>query len=135
MHWINREKRNDQEHHEKVSFLIWLSFRMFFFLMRKCPLHTLLVMFFHVGNRFQMFFKAGIKSFAIFTGKHLCWSLFLIKLQDWRLAFSLKKKLQHRCFHINIARFLKTAFLWNTFHFTFPQVMMDIRYLMVIFCY
>ena len=24
----------------------------------------------------------SFKNFAIFTGKHLCWSLFLIKLQD-----------------------------------------------------
>ena len=30
----------------------------------------------------QMFFKTvSIKSFAIFTGKNLCWGLFLIKLQ------------------------------------------------------
>ena len=30
----------------------------------------------------QMFFKLGVlKNFANFTGKHLCWSLFLIKLQ------------------------------------------------------
>ena len=29
------------------------------------------------SSRSQMFFKiAGIKDFAIFTGKHLCWSLF-----------------------------------------------------------
>ena len=29
------------------------------------------------SSRSQMFFKiAGIKDFAVFTGKHLCWSLF-----------------------------------------------------------
>ena len=28
--------------------------------------------------------KAVLKSFAIFTGKHLCWSHFLIKLQAFR---------------------------------------------------
>ena len=28
--------------------------------------------------------KAVLKNFAIFTGKHLCWSLFLIKLQALR---------------------------------------------------
>ena len=33
----------------------------------------------------QIFFKMGfLKNFANFTGKHLCWSLFLIKLQAWR---------------------------------------------------
>ena len=30
----------------------------------------------------QMFFEIGVlKNFAIFRGKHLCWSVFLIKLQ------------------------------------------------------
>ena len=32
-----------------------------------------------------MFFKIGVlKIFANFTGKHLCWSLFLVKLQAWQ---------------------------------------------------
>ena len=42
--------------------------------------------------------KAALKNFAIFTGKHLCWSLFLIKLQAFR------------CFSMNIA---KTSILRN----------------------
>ena len=34
-----------------------------------------------------MFFKIGVlKHFAIFTGKHVCWSLFLIKLQASRIV-------------------------------------------------
>ena len=39
-----------------------------------------------------MFFKIGgaLKNFANFTGKHLCWSLFLIKLQAFRLRTSIK---------------------------------------------
>ena len=33
----------------------------------------------------QMFFKMDVlKNFIMFTGKHLCWSLFLVKLQAWR---------------------------------------------------
>ena len=32
--------------------------------------------------------KAVLKNFAKFTAKHLCWSPFLIKLQDWRMATS-----------------------------------------------
>ena len=28
----------------------------------------------------------GVKNFIIFTGKHLCWSLFLIKLQACMLG-------------------------------------------------
>ena len=54
-----------------------------------------------------MFFKIGIlKNFVIFTGKHLCWSLFLIKLTQ-----KTSKKLKHRCFLVNIAEFLRTLFL------------------------
>ena len=34
-----------------------------------------------------------LKNFTIFTGKNLCWSLFLIKLQFWGHATSLKKTL------------------------------------------
>ena len=37
----------------------------------------------------EVFCKKGIlKNVANFTGKHLCWSVFLIKLQAWRLAVS-----------------------------------------------
>ena len=39
----------------------------------------------------QMFFEIGIlKNFPILTGKHLCWSLFLIMLQVCRPAALLK---------------------------------------------
>ena len=42
--------------------------------------------------RCQMFFKIGIlKTFAIFTRKHLCWRLFLIRLQSRRSAILLKR--------------------------------------------
>ena len=45
------------------------------------------------SSRLQMFFKiSALKNFAIF----------------W-----IKKSLQHRCFPVNIAKFLKTAFLQN----------------------
>ena len=44
--------------------------------------------------RSQMFFKTVVlKNFAIFTGKHLCWSLFLLKFQDLRPAFLFNKRL------------------------------------------
>ena len=58
-----------------------------------------------------MFFRIVVlKNFSVFTGKHQCWSLFLIKLQTWRLA----KRLQNKCFPVNIAKFLRTPFLQNT---------------------
>ena len=53
--------------------------------------------------------KAVLKSFAIFTRKHLCWSLFLIKLF---LNF-IQKRHKHRWFPLNIAKFLRTPILQN----------------------
>ena len=49
-----------------------------------------------------MFYKkAGLKNFAIFSGKHLWWSLFLIKL----LAFRFPALLKRDCF----VKHLRTA--------------------------
>ena len=39
-----------------------------------------------------MFFKIGVFwNFTVFTGKHLCWSLFLIRLHAWRPTVLLKR--------------------------------------------
>ena len=56
-----------------------------------------------------------LRSITKFTGKHLYQSLFLMKLQAWglRSATLLKKRLWHRCFPVNFAKFL-TPFLQNT---------------------
>ena len=64
----------------------------------------------------QMFFKICVlKIFPIFTAKHLCWRLFLIKLQAFQTYNFIKMRLQHRCLPVNIAQFLRTAFfLENT---------------------
>ena len=66
------------------------------------------------SNRSQMFFKIGVlKSFANFTGKHLCWISFnkVVGLKAWNC---IKKRLQHRCFPVKFAKFLRTRFLQNT---------------------
>ena len=46
--------------------------------------------------------KGALRNFTKFTGKHLYQSLLL------------KKRLWHRCFPVNFAKFLKTLFLQNT---------------------
>ena len=55
--------------------------------------------------------KGVLKNCAKFTGKHLCWSLFFHKVAGLRPAILLKKRLQHRCFPVNFAQFLKTPIL------------------------
>ena len=122
MRWRYKEQRNDQEHHEKASFFHLAKFWMVFFVFEKMSssIPMLLVMLLaHVGkglnSHSQMFSKTGaLKNFAIFTGKDLCWSLFLIKFQDWRPTFLFKKRLQRRCFSVNTAKFLRAAFLLKT---------------------
>ena len=47
-----------------------------------------------------------------FMGKHLCWNLFLIKLQASGLALY-EKRLQHRWFPVKFAQFLRTSVLQN----------------------
>ena len=63
------------------------------------------------SSRSQMLFKIGVlKNFPIFTGKHLCWSLFFNKVAGLRPRILLKKRLQHSCFPLNFAKFLRTPF-------------------------
>ena len=54
------------------------------------------------------------KNFPKFTGKKLCQSLLFNKIAGLRPATSLKRRLWHRCFLMNFAKFLRTPFLQNT---------------------
>ena len=67
------------------------------------------------NNKFQKQafadFKLGfLKNFAISTGKHPCWSLFLNKAKGLKGCNSIKKRLQHRCFPVKLAKFLTEEF-------------------------
>ena len=63
------------------------------------------------SSRLRKIFKIGVlRSFANFTGKHLCWSLFLKNLQAEGLQLH-KIRLQHKCFPVKFAKFLRTPFL------------------------
>ena len=67
----------------------------------RCFLRTLRN--FHLNSRPEVFRKKGVlRSFTKFTGRYL------------RPATLLKKRLWHRCFPVNFAKFLKTPFLQNT---------------------
>ena len=125
--WRKREKRNDKEHHEKETLSYsWVFERFLFCFIFGKTSSSIPMVFAHIetsssetlrSSRSQMFFKIGVlKNF---------WSLFLIKLGPWRLAFLLKKRFQHRCFPVNTAKFLRTAFLWNTFCSLYFYVMIE----------
>ena len=62
-------------------------------------------------SRWEVFCKKG--AFENFVGKHLCWSLFFNKVAGLRPEYiknMLKKRLQHRCFPLNLVKFLKNSF-------------------------
>ena len=63
----------------------------------------------------DMFCKKGVlKNFVISLIKHLCQSLFFNKVTGLRSATSSKKRLWHRCFSVNFAKFLRAPFVQNT---------------------
>ena len=49
--------------------------------------------------------KAALKTFALITGKHLCWSLFLVVLQAFRPATLLKKDSNTGAFLLSMRNF------------------------------
>ena len=63
----------------------------------------------------------------ILKGKHLCWSLFLIKLQAWRSAVLFKKRLHYCCFPANIIKFLRTAFCMEHLRWLFLKMVEFLR--------
>ena len=52
-------------------------------------------------------FKDVLKNYTNFTRKHLCWSLFLIKV------YNFIKRPQRRCLCVKFAKFLRTSILKN----------------------
>ena len=70
----------------RYSFHVWARLVFIETVVQRCPVR-----------------KCVLRSFAKFTGKHLCQSL--------RPATLLKKRLWHKCFPVNFATFLRTYFL------------------------
>ena len=54
--------------------------------------------------------KRVLKNLAKFTGKHMCQVLFHNKVADPEPATLIKKRLWHRRFPMNFAKFLRTPF-------------------------
>ena len=63
------------------------------------------------SSRPEVFCKKGVlRNLAKFTGKHLCWSFFLIKLQVWCLATLLIKRLWQKVFSCEFCKISKITF-------------------------
>ena len=80
----------------------------------------------------EVFYKNGVlRNLAKFRGKHLCQSLLFNKVAGLSPATLLKKRLWHKCFLVNFAKFLRTPFLhrippvdcfWTNLHEPFKTV-------------
>ena len=57
--------------------------------------------------------KGALKNFANFTGKHLCWSLFSIKLQGRRPATFLKRDSNTGVFPVKFLKLVRKMYLWT----------------------
>ena len=55
--------------------------------------------------------KVVLRNFVKLTEKHLCQSLLFNKVAGLRPATLLKKRLWHRCFPVNLEKFLRTPFV------------------------
>ena len=89
------------------SFLSTLAIKQSTVCLKKCFEKTLFR-----SSRPEVFCKKVVlRNFAKFTGKHLCQSLFFIKVEGLGPATLLKKRLWYRCFFVNFAKFLRTTFL------------------------
>ena len=68
------------------------------------------------SSHLQMSFKIdAFKNFTIFTGKHLCWSVFVIKLPDCKPVNLLKRDFNTSVFLLILLYFSEQLFLQNTF--------------------
>ena len=68
--------------------------------------------------------KTTLKDFAIFTGKHLCWSLFLIKFGGGiQASIFIRKCFQRGVFpcEYSIAKFLRTSILKHIYQLLLLQ--------------
>ena len=71
--------------------------------------------------------KGVLRNFKKFTGKHLCQNLFSNKVAA-RPATSLKKRLWHRCFPVNFAKFLRTPFFIENLWWLLLQIFLSSVY-------
>ena len=73
----------------KETFL--MTSRQIYAIMQLCRLCNIWYFLAKNSSRLQMFFKISVlQNFAIFPGKHLSWSLFLIRLQVFRVFYAFR---------------------------------------------
>ena len=98
-------------HNLKLVAPRFLKFYSFIMLFKSPFMH---IHIFEIGMHLSWTKKASercFQKFHKFTGKYLCQSLFFNKVVGLRSATLLKKRLWHRCFPVNFAKFLRPFYL------------------------
>ena len=95
-------------------FLAYLFYNLLFTSIWAMNLFYDKIIFYRSSHQSCSMKKGALVNFTKFTGKHLCQGLFFNKLAGMKAATLLKKKLRHRCFPANFAKFLRTAYLQKT---------------------
>ena len=85
----------------------------------------LIISIFRKQSPSVLYKNSVFKNFTKFTGKHLSWSLFLNKVGVLRTPIMLKKRLRHRCFPVNFAKYLWTSTLWSICHWLLLDFCID----------
>ena len=116
----------------------WKHWQIFWYMAKYFVTFSGKYVYFIRNSRSQIFLKRSvIKNLIIFTGKQQRWSPFVIKLEALRPETLLKKRLQHRCFPVNISIFFKNSFFyWTppvgvraiTLEENYPPVMARVRF-------
>ena len=102
------KKLNNSENFGRKSVLLTMEH----FFSRNSKLHNGMVPSVNKSSHRRCSTRKGVlRNFANFTGKHPYQSLFFNKVVGLGPATLLKKRLQHRYFPVNFAKFLRTPFL------------------------
>ena len=100
MKWLNKKKLKKNEMVQQITVNTNEIYQLDFLKVVAC----------RFSSRPEVFCKTGVlRNFAKFTIKHLPQSLFSNKVAGWDCNF-IKKKLRHRCFPVNFAKFLRKLF-------------------------
>ena len=68
----------------------------------------------YISSHSEVFCKRGVfRNFAKFIRKYLCQSLFFNKVVG-QTCNTIKSRLQHRCFSVKFAKFLRITFFYRT---------------------
>ena len=87
------------------------------------------------STHLHMFFQIVVpKNFAIFTGKHLCWSLLLIKLQAFRSTTLLQIDSNTGFFPVKFANFLRTLYFTEHIRWLHRSVMISVTAYILLTC-